>query len=165
MPEFPTLKDIVERPEPFDVVPWVLAGIGFLLVLAALAWMLYPGWRRQLTKPNAPALTDPATAAIGELKILANTESTEIPKRVQSILRTYLHRRHGALGHFRTADELLGRNAPGAPPVPPDLVPFADVLRSAEERHYGLVQGDQNSLVSDAIAALENDPKTAEEAP
>lgn len=157
MPEFPQLNDIAERPAPFDIVPWVLAGLGLLMALTALAWAYYPSWRRRAQMPETPALTEPAAAALSELRALDKTDTEETSRNVQVILRTYLHRKYGALGLYRTADELLGPDTPESPPVNPKLAPFADVLRTAENLRYRHASGDVEALLADAIAALEQE--------
>ena len=161
MPEFPTLKDIAERPEPVDVLPWVLGSIGFILIAAGLAFVFYPQWRRARQRPKMPAVEAPKEAALSHLKQLADGQSDLVPERVHEIIRTYLHRKHGALGLYRTADELLGKDGPGAPPLNPKLAPFGKVLRQAEEARYGRARKDALELISSAVAALEADSPSA----
>ncbi len=156
MPEFPTLKDIVVRPEPFDALPLALTGIGTVLFVAALAYLFYPKWRSVLRRPSTPPLEVPAMSALSELRALQDKDVDHIATRLPIIIRTYLHRRHGALGLYRTADELLGRNAP---PPSPRLAPFADLLRETEALRYGRASADPKSLVASAIAILEAEPR------
>lgn len=157
MPEFPQLNDITERPAPFDIVPWILAVLGLLMAVTALAWAFYPNWRKRAQMPETPALTEPAAAALSELKALEQKDAAETSRKIQVILRTYLHRKYGALGLYRTADELLGPDTPESPPVNPKLAPFADVLRTAEQLRYGHTSGDREALLADAIAAIEQE--------
>ncbi|MCB1097181.1 MAG: hypothetical protein KDN22_16530 [Verrucomicrobiae bacterium] len=158
MPEFPTLKDIVVRPEPFDALPWILAAIGIVLISAALAYLFYPKVRSVLGRPSTPRLEDPAKVALAQLRSLQGQDADHIAKHLPTIIRTYLHRQHGALGLYRTADELLGRDL--VPPSP-RLAPFADLLRQIEALRYGRAGDDPESLVARAIATIEAEPDSA----
>ena len=140
MPEFPVLRDIAERPAPVDYLPWIFAALGFVLLGAVLALVFGPGYLRSRRRPAWPDVSDATQSALAELRRLS-TDSVDghgdVASRVGQIMRTYLHRKYGALGLFRTADELLGRNEPESPPINPNLAPFADILRQTEKSRYG----------------------------
>lgn len=151
------MRDIAERPAPVDHLPWLLLACGGVLVLAVLAFLLVPSWLRARRQPMAPAPADPSVAAIEALRELRELPDAAVAARVQDILRRYLHRRHGALGLYRTANELIGARGPQAPPPSPAIAPFAEVLSAAEALRYSAGPDTNTGLVVMAIAAVESD--------
>lgn len=167
MPEFPELKDIVERPQPVVYWPWIVLGAVLLIGFIVIAFLV---WRQLTKKPvtiNAPALVEATNAALAALKQLhgrvSNLSSDETVIEVQTVLRQYLHRHHGALGLYRTADELIGRtgNQENMPPPNPMLANIEAIFRRCEELRYNKMElPDEEArlgLVDEAIDSIEKE--------
>jgi hypothetical protein len=165
MPEFPELKDIVVRPEPVNYLPWIFLGVVLLLCVLGFGYWLWRILTRNDKTVTAPTLIEARNAALDNLDQIRvkvpELTSEETVVDVQTVLRRFLHRHHGALGLYRTADELIGRTGRGkhaSPPPNPTLAHIEDILRRCEALRYNQEElPDEPSrldLVDQAMASL-----------
>ena len=166
MPEFPELKDIVDRPEPIDYTPWIILAVVLLIVVVVVAVVLIRMIARRPRLPEFPLIANARQTALADLEAIrarsGEIGSEEALERVQRILRTFLHRQYGALGLYRTADELVGRQfqAAKAPPRNPHLAPVESALRRCEELAYSAnpqdIAGEEGriDLIDEAITSI-----------
>jgi hypothetical protein len=133
----------IQPPISADWTIWLIGLLAFLLVLAIVAWRLYPESRKKVDPPPLPR--EAALRRLGELKAQLGTISLyRFAIEVSDVLRGFIEQQYGVKAVRLTTPEFLFQASKRLPFTPAQHIELNQFLRTSDNIKFARVEAGQD---------------------